>query len=626
MTTEAQPAAGAGLWRRYPALPASVAVFVVLQLWLPLVPVWATAALSLAAGVTATRYARRLGAWGLVLGGGIVAAHLVWPVPLLLIDGCLAALVSGALVWRELPSGRLRRRLGAGGWLGWRELWSEAGRWAVRRQGRSVRPGLVGRHVPRAYGAPLGRLLSGPVSVLFRRVYSVWSRGILILGPQGSGKTQLLVNLILDAPGAAYVSSTKTELHALTAQLREAAGPVAVFNPTGLGGVESTFRWDLVADCADPAIADARARALVRGGGGVGDGVKDADFWADRAAEIIRCFLLAAALQRKGMDAVMGWALDLADSTPLDVLGQHPELVPAGWLGTLQRHLGAAHTTLSGYLAAVTPAVAWMDDPRVAAACSSWPGPKFDIAGFVRSRGTLYVIAGDGDQRIAPLITALTEAVFATAKRAAAAEPAGRLDPPLSMCLDEIAQTTPVPLDRWAADSRGWGVTVCAVAQDLAQLETRWGSSRARTIFANLPTKLVLRGVSGHRDLESLAYLTGRRTVQRESSRRTEGDDGRTGRTTSTSAAEEQVLGGHAIYGLPMWHALVLGLGPRPAVVRYTPGWVRCRRERHRRAVAGWFAALRRRPGILVTTSPAAAPVALPVPPGAMAMEDKESA
>ena len=44
-------------------------------------------------------------------------------------------------------------------------------------------------------------------------------------------------------PGGVVVTSTATDLYDLTATLRSRRGPVAVFNPAGLGGVASTLRW-----------------------------------------------------------------------------------------------------------------------------------------------------------------------------------------------------------------------------------------------------------------------------------------------------------------------------------------------------------------------------------------------
>jgi hypothetical protein len=218
----------------------------------------------------------------------------------------------------------------------------------------------------------VGRLVSGPLGVRGRAVYSPWSRGILLLGPQGSGKSSWLVGPICDAPGPAYVTSTKTELADMTARVRARTGPVHVFNPTELGELASTFRWDPVAGCTDPAIAEARAAALVRGGGGL-HGTENSDFWAAKATEIIRCYLLAAALQRLDMSWVMHWAHHPDDPTPLDILEQRANEVPAGWVGTLTQNIKASHNTRTGYFAGVMPAVSFMDNPLVAAACRPAP-------------------------------------------------------------------------------------------------------------------------------------------------------------------------------------------------------------------------------------------------------------
>lgn len=503
---------------------------------------------------------------GLVLIGACTA--VLWDIPLWVQLGHALALSVVVLVWRQRPGARLRRELGSSGWLGLRQWWGHARARAGQRLGVGI---AVSRRPAAVYGAQVGRVVSGWLWVRGRAVFSPWSRGILVLGPPGSGKSSWLVRPILDAPGAAYVSSTKTELVQMTAQLRSQRGEVHVFNPTGLGAVASTFGWNPVSGCVDPAIADARARALVRGGGGAASG-QHAEFWASKAAEIVRCYLLAAALSDEGMAAVMGWALNPSDPTPTSVLEQHPDRVPQGWVGTLQRNLGAAPNERSGYFSAVVPAVAFVDNALVAAACSPRPGENFDVDEFLSSgAATVYVIAGDGDRRVAPLLTALTEAVFDAAKRLAAAA-GGRLDPPLSLFLDEVANTTPVPLDNWAADSRGWGITVCAVAQDLAQLESRWGRTRAQSIFANLPTKVVLPGVTETRDLDSLAYLAGHRRVRQTSESTSISGSGRS-RSRQRSWSREPVVTGHMIYQLPRWHAYVLGLGPRAVVVRFEPGY-----------------------------------------------------
>jgi type IV secretory pathway TraG/TraD family ATPase VirD4 len=493
--------------------------------------------------------------------------------------------------WRQHPTVGLRRNLGAGGWLSWWQWRRHASGRALRAAHEQIRPGRAERaDDPTAYGANLGHLVSGSLTVLGRRLYSRWSQSALVLGPPGSGKTQWLVGPILDAPGPCFITSTKPELAVLTARMRAETGPVAVFNPTGWGALTSTFAWDPVAGCIDPATADARARAMIRGGGGVA-GAEQADFWANKAAEILRCYLLAAALHQEDMGAVMSWSLNPKDPTPTRILGEHPKRVPTGWREALEANLNADPRTRSSYFAALTFAVTFMDNPLVARACRPRPGNEFDIEGFLHNSGTVYVVAGE-DRRLAPLLTALTETVFGTAQRLASNQPGGRLEPPLAMFLDEVANMTPVPLDTWAADSRGWGITLYAVLQDLHQAQTRWGRSRAQTIFSTLPTKVVLPGVSVKEDLEALAYLAGHRQVRQVSEHQPNtAGAGRGiglkinragGRSRTTSTTREPVVTGHVIHALPRWHAYVLGVAPSAAVVRFEPGYRRAARELRR--------------------------------------------
>lgn len=487
--------------------------------------------------------------------------------------------------WYFCARQRLYRTLGEDGWLTQYDLREHAGARAMRGHADYLRPGLPARQGLRRqpvteYGTCVGHLVTGPGRMRHRKVYTPHSRGVLVLGPQGGGKSSWLAHPVFDFPGGAYVTSTKTELIEWCAATRAQRGPVWVFNPAGFGGVNSTFGWDPVLGCDDQAVADARAWALVRGGGGA-TGVERADFWAQKAQEIIRCYLMAAALRGWDMHAVHYWATHPEDKTPVGILQANPDRVPGAWIGTLETHLAASAPTRTGYFATVVSCVGFMDNPHVARACRPAPGQNFDILQFL-TRGTLFVVGSVEDKRLAPLLTALTEYIFSQAKLVAASSPGRRLANGLAMILDEIAHMTPVPLDRWAADSRGWGITVMAVLQDLAQLRTTWGSDRAQTIYSNLPTKVVLPGVAGREDLEQLAYLAGTRQIEKISSGEhlQAGSDNRWSMSSHKQTVLEPVITGQTIYGLPKFHAYVLGLAPRAAVVRYEPGFRRARREK----------------------------------------------
>lgn len=494
--------------------------------------------------------------------------------------------------WHFSAKQRFLREVAGDGWLDRQDLKEFSGKAALRKQAQQIRPRLQGKGKPTEYGWKLGTVVSGHKHMRGRSVYTPGPRPTGIVGPTESGKTQLLINGVVETPGAAVVTSTKPELVLTTKAIRQHHGPVAVFNPQGLGAdsenvneralVENTFFWNPVEGCHDQQVADSRAWALVRGGGGA-QGIERADFWAGKAQEIIRAYLMAAALQGWDMGAVMHWAHNPDDYTPVNILEAHPAHVPAGWIGTLTTHLQASHNTRTGYFATVTSCVGFMDNPRVASACRPPAGQSFDVAEFIRSNGTLYLVGGQQDRRVAPLLNALTEHVFGEAQKIATTQ-GGRLDPYLTFWLDEAANITPVPLDQWTTDSRGWGIRIVPVFQSLSQLETTWGPARGDTIWNNLVTKIILPGVTDQRDLEQLVYLGGKRWRTRVTENENSGDAAGRGRSTSTGRTQERenVVEGHTISNLPKWHIYVHGLGRHPVVLRFEPGFKRVQRELRR--------------------------------------------
>ena len=84
----------------------------------------------------------------------------------------------------------------------------------------------------------------------------------VIFSPPRGGKTGWLARVILHYPGPVISTTTKHDVFALTSGIRAGRGPVHVFNPQGVGGVASTFRWNPLDGCQDPAVAIRRADAF----------------------------------------------------------------------------------------------------------------------------------------------------------------------------------------------------------------------------------------------------------------------------------------------------------------------------------------------------------------------------
>src|SRR5215467_11235583 len=107
------------------------------------------------------------------------------------------------------------------------------------------------------------------------------------MAPPRVGKTGLLAKIILHYPGPVVSTTTKADVFQLTSGIRSRRGPVHVFNPQRVGGVPSTFQWNPVAGCADPATAIRRADGFACAVDMTG--TEGASFWSGKASSYLRC-------------------------------------------------------------------------------------------------------------------------------------------------------------------------------------------------------------------------------------------------------------------------------------------------------------------------------------------------
>ena len=117
-------------------------------------------------------------------------------------------------------------------------------------------------------------------------------------------------------------------------------GRVHVFNPQHIGGVASTFCWDPVAGCEDPATAIRRADAFAFAVSQ--KGVEDGTFWSAKACDYLRGYFCAAALARYDLRTVAAWVAGAEPDVPERIL------LAAGarqWARTLAELRSEAHKT-----------------------------------------------------------------------------------------------------------------------------------------------------------------------------------------------------------------------------------------------------------------------------------------
>jgi type IV secretion system protein VirD4 len=418
------------------------------------------------------------------------------------------------------------------------------------------------------YAVRLGRAQFG------RRVIGSMEDQTIVVASPRAGKSGWLADRIIDHPGAVVATSTRADLFGNTAALRGQYGAIHVFNPEGIGNVPSTFRWNPLQGCERPAIALQRAVSFTAAT--ESKGLHDMAFWIGKASSVLASLLHAAALDGRTMHDVYEWAHGVNGAVPEQILSAHPSAA-SGWLGPIQE-IRRPGRTADSIRMTVTRALAWMADPAVEAATSAGPGEGFDVADFVSGRNTLYMIGtGREEAPIAPLFRAFAEYVHAGAAFVGSLQPHSRLDPPLLMGLDEVAQICPVPLPVWMADSAGKGILVVAVCHGLAQLQARWDKPGAQAIWDTAGIKVILGGVTDADTLEGLSRLCGEVALRTHS--RTRFEDGRRGRTVSYRYV--RVLPPELLRTLPEWRALVLRTNLSPVIVRLRMAW---RRWDYRRA------------------------------------------
>lgn len=338
---------------------------------------------------------------------------------------------------------------------------------------------------------------------------------VIVVGPPGSMKTTgMAVPAILEWEGPVLATSVKSDLLRDTLARREQLGDVFVFDPTESTGIAGSS-WSPLSSCDTWYGAQRTASWLCQAVHSTGrSGGGDFDFWYAAAAKLLGPVLFAARAGRHSMADVVRW-IDTQESDQildaLEIAGD--DGARNAWKANElrdSRQRSSIYTTTETVLAAYA-------DPRVMAASRSG---ELTAAGLLDGGcHTAYVCApADEQTRLRPLLSTLIYDVVSHAY--AASTRSGRpLDPPLLIVLDELANIAPLrDLDTLASTARGQGIQLVSIVQDIAQLTSRYGPERSRTIVNNHHAKLILSGISDTETLELVSKLVGETALTQRSS------------------------------------------------------------------------------------------------------------
>jgi hypothetical protein len=181
------------------------------------------------------------------------------------------------------------------------------------------------------------------------------------------------------------------------------------------------------------------------------------------------------------------------------------------WATSLAQLRSPAERTISTIRLLHNKALSFLGNPALAASVLPEPGTAFDIEDFLAVSGTLYLIAEAQSEEapVAPLMACFLNEVHYTAKMAGSRMPGGRLDPPLLMALDEIANIAPVNIPNFMADAGGRGIQMAIVSHGVAQLHERWGEQGAQIISDTAGCKVFLPGITDTTLLKAASELCG---------------------------------------------------------------------------------------------------------------------
>uniref|UniRef100_A0AAU2V529 Type VI secretion protein n=1 Tax=Streptomyces sp. NBC_00003 TaxID=2903608 RepID=A0AAU2V529_9ACTN len=300
----------------------------------------------------------------------------------------------------------------------------------------------------------------------------------LLFGPPEARRPRAL-QAIQDAEGAALIVTSDPTLWAETKDARAKLGPVHVYDPTHRCDTPARLHWSPTAGCEDPDTAAARAVALLAP---VRPQARMDAAMADTAETLLRCWLHAAALDSRdgrAMKQLHRWAQGTSVQDAVRILRTHPK-AQSGGAGLLESALTAYPERREIAQELTARALACLSSIHIRDACTPNRADSLALESFVNEGGTLYVVGEPIENprshpAAMPLLTALASDVVERGRRMAERSSDGRLDPPMTLVLDDVAAVAPLPrLPELLSTGQDQGMTPLVLLRSPEQAKARW--------------------------------------------------------------------------------------------------------------------------------------------------------
>ncbi|MCH0538492.1 type VI secretion protein [Streptomyces sp. MUM 203J] len=289
---------------------------------------------------------------------------------------------------------------------------------------------------------------------------------------------------VLDAEGPALVVTSDPTLWSDTKDTRAKLGPVLLYDPGHLCDTPARLHWSPTDGCEDPSTAAARAAALLAP---VRPRARIDAALADTAETLLRCWLHAAAVDGRPFKQVHRWAQHHGTAhEAVRILRTHPRATNSQ-AGLLESALTAYPERRDAARELTVRALTALSSVHIREACTPHRTDSLTLESFIEETGTLYMVGEPiedprTDPGAMPLLTALTSHVVEHGRRMAARSSDGRLDPPLTLVLDDIAAVAPLPhLPSLLATGHHEGLPTHALLRSREQARTHWPDTSLTT-------------------------------------------------------------------------------------------------------------------------------------------------
>ncbi|MFI9629065.1 type VI secretion protein [Streptomyces sp. NPDC052042] len=298
---------------------------------------------------------------------------------------------------------------------------------------------------------------------------------LVVYGPPAT-RRPTVVRAVQEAGGPALVLTSDPTVWAETKDARAKLGPVLVYDPGHLCDTPARLHWSPTAGCEDPDTATARSAALLAP---VRPQARMDATTADTAETLLKCWLHAAAVDGRPFRQVHRWALGGGAHEAVRLLRTHPRAT-SGLAGLLESALTAHPERREMAQELTVRAFGALSAIHIRDACTPNRADSLALASFVDEGGTLYVVgepiedprSGPGAM---PLLTALASDVVEHGRRLAARSADGRLDPPMTLVLDDVAAVAPLPrLPELLRTGEAAGLPILALLRSREQARARW--------------------------------------------------------------------------------------------------------------------------------------------------------